>query len=73
MDNSKIRLGLKYNNELVFIMTFSKPRFNKNYEWEMVRFCGLKDHTIVGGASKLFKHFVEKYNPKSVLSYADLI
>ena len=72
MDNSKIRLGLKYNNELVFIMTFSKPRFNKNYEWEMVRFCGLKDHTIVGGASRLFKYFVKKYNPKNVLSYADL-
>jgi hypothetical protein len=72
MDNSKIRLGLKYNNHIICIMTFSKPRFNKKYEWEMVRFCGLKNHTIVGGASKLFKHFIKKYNPKNVLSYADL-
>lgn len=72
MDNSKIRLGLKYNNELVCVMTFSKPRFNKNYEWEMVRFCALKNHTVVGGASKLFKYFIKKYNPKSILSYADL-
>lgn len=72
MDNAKIRLGLKYNNDLVCVMTFSKPRFNKNYEWEMVRFCALQNHTVVGGASKLFKFFIKKYNPKNILSYADL-
>jgi len=72
MDNSKIKLGLIYNNELLFVMTFGKPRFNKNYEWEMLRFCSKIHTTVVGGASKLLKSFIKKYNPKNILSYADM-
>ena len=72
MDNSKIKLGLEYNGILLSVMTFSKPRFNKNYEWELVRFCNLLNHNVVGGASKLLKHFIRNYNPKNLISYADL-
>jgi len=72
MDNSRIKLGLEYNGELVSVMTFSKPRFNKNYEWELVRFCNLLNHNVIGGASKLLKHFIENYSPKTLISYADL-
>lgn len=67
----KVAIGLFYNNVLVSVMTFGKPRFNKYFEWEMIRFatrCGI---TVVGGASKLFSAFISDYNPKSVLSYAD--
>lgn len=66
----KVRLGLYYNNELVSIMTFDKPRYNKNYEWELVRFCSTKK--VIGGCEKLFKHFIRTFNPKSVISYCDL-
>lgn len=72
MDNSKIKLGLIHDNQLVSIMTFSKPRFNKNYEWELVRFCNLLDYAVIGGASKLLKFFINNYNPKTIISYADL-
>lgn len=72
MDNSRIKLGLEYNGELVSVMTFSKPRFNKNYEWELVRFCNLLNHNVIGGASKLLKHFIKNYSPKTLISYADL-
>lgn len=64
-----IRLGLKHSNELVAVMTFGKPRYNKNFEYELVRFCS-KDF-VVGGAEKLFKYFKAKYNPTSVISYCD--
>ena len=37
-DKSKIKLGLFNEDELVAVMTFGKPRFNKNYEWELIRF-----------------------------------
>ena len=57
---------------LVSLMTFSNPRFNKNYEYELIRFCSLKHHNVVGAASKLWKYFLKKYNPKSVVSYANL-
>lgn len=72
MDNSKIKLGLQYNGELVSVMTFSKPRFNRNYEWELVRFCNLLNHNVIGGASKLLNYFVKNYKPKNIISYADL-
>lgn len=64
-----IRLGLYYNDVLVSIMTFGKPRYNKNYEYELIRYCS--SHTVVGGAEKLFKHFLKEYSPKSIISYCD--
>ena len=67
----EVRLGLYLNNELVEIMTFGKPRYNKNYEWELLRLCTKPEYKIVGGAEKLFKHFISKYNPSSIISYCD--
>ena len=61
-----IRIGLYYNNELVSIMTFDKPRYNRNYEYELVRYCSSKN--IIGGAEKLFKCF----SNNSIISYCDL-
>lgn len=69
--NANIRLGLYYENQLVQLMTFSKPRFNKNYEYELIRLCTKLGTTIVGGASKLFKYFLKVYKPLSIISYAN--
>ena len=69
--NAKVSLGLYHDGELVSLMTFSKPRFNKKYEWELVRFCNKCGYHIPGGASKLLKHFERTYHPKSIVSYAD--
>lgn len=68
---SSIRLGLEYNGQLVSLMTFGKSRFNKNYEYELIRFCSLINTTVVGGASKLLKYFENTYKPKSLISYAN--
>lgn len=67
---SSIRVGLYLETELVAVMTFGKPRFNKEYEYELLRYCS-KD-TVVGGASKLLKYFENTYVPKSLISYADM-
>jgi len=69
--NASVRLGLYYQEEIVALMTFSKSRYNKHYNWELMRFCNKKYYTVVGGASKLFMHFKKHYNG-SVISYADL-
>lgn len=68
---SKIKLGLYHNDKLVSIMTFSKSRFNKKYEWELIRYANLKGHSVVGGASKLFKEFIKRYPSSSIISYCD--
>ena len=69
--HSSVNIGLYYKNELVSLMTFSKPRFSKKYEYELVRFCNKLGYHIPGGASKLLKYFELNYNPKSLVSYAD--
>ena len=68
---SSIRYGLYFNNELVSVMTFGQSRINKKYEYELIRFCSLKNVTIVGGASKLLKYFERNINPKTLISYAN--
>lgn len=68
----EIRIGLyeKATNKLVQIMTFGKPRYNKKYQYELVRLCSIKK--VVGGAEKILKHFLENYNCESLISYCDL-
>jgi hypothetical protein len=73
---SNIKIGLFYNNELVSLMTFGKKRLitnNKNIdnEWELIRFVNKKNTSVIGGANKLFKYFIKKYNPKNIITYAN--
>ena len=67
---AKIRLGLYYNNELVQIMSFSKPRYNKKYDWENIRTCSVLNTIVVGGFSKLLSYFINNYEG-SIISYVD--
>lgn len=66
-----IRLGLYKDDLLVEIMTFGKPRYNKNFEYELLRLCTIRQYNIVGGADKIFKYFINNYSPSSVISYCD--
>ena len=68
--NSKYRYGLYYNDELVSLMTFGKSRFKD--EFEMIRFCNKLNMNVIGGASKLFQHFI-KNHPEihNIISFAD--
>ena len=66
-----IKYGLEYNGQLIAMMTFGKPRFNKKHEWELLRYCTKKNTNIIGGSSKLFKHFINQTKPNSVISYAN--
>lgn len=68
---AKITIGLFYRNELVQVISFGKSRYDKKYEWELLRLCSKKFFNIVGGASKLFKYFIRNYNPESIISYAN--
>ena len=73
-DNSTIKLGLYYNDELVSLMTFCYPRFSKKYNWELSRFCSKHNYNVIGGASKLFKYFVDNYikDGDVIVSYSDI-
>jgi len=74
--NGIIRLGLYYEDKLVSLMTFGALRATLRQEkkegsFELLRFCNELNTTVVGGASKLFKHFLNNYKTKEIISYAD--
>lgn len=69
--NSSIKMGLYHNMELVAVMGFSKSRFDKKYDYELIRYCVKRGYSVVGGASKLFKNFINKYDKISIISYCN--
>ena len=73
---SKIKIGLFYNDELISLMTFGSFRVSMGQKttegsYEMLRFCNKLNTNVIGGASRLFKYFIDKYKPIEVISYAD--
>ena len=63
--------ALYFNGSIVSVMTFGKPRYNRNYEWELIRLCYHPKYLVTGGSEKLWKQFVNEVDPKSVISYCD--
>lgn len=73
---SSVKLGLIHEDNIVSVMTFSKPNLSKgqrkeNNFWELLRFCSLLNTTVIGGANKLFNYFVKNYSPEKILSFSD--
>lgn len=69
--SSKINIGLFFNDELMSVMSFTPSRFNKHYQYELIRFATQLNTNVVGGASKIFQWFIREYTPKSIISYSD--
>jgi hypothetical protein len=73
---SKYKLGLYYNDELISLMTFGYRKTNAKKEFELIRFCNKINTSVIGAASKLFKHFIKNYikniQTDTILSYADI-
>ena len=73
--SSSVKLGLYYKDELVSIMTFSRRKsgvgkYQKDNSWELSRFCNKLNTQVIGGASKLFRYFVNNYDFNNIISYA---
>ena len=67
-------IGLFYNNDLISLMTLDHSEGRKKMsdtEWNLSRFCNKLDYSVIGGASKLIKFFVDVYQPTRIISYAD--
>jgi hypothetical protein len=72
--NSRIDIGLFYNNELVSLMCFGMRQITRGaINMELLRYSVKNNTQIVGGASKLLKYFENNNkNCKELISYADL-
>jgi len=68
---SKHKFGLYYEDELVYLITLSKPRFDKSSDFELLRSCSKLNTSVVGGFQKLIKFAFNELNIKSLVSYVD--
>jgi len=72
---ASLKYGLYIENVLIAVMTFTRPtraknQLKSNYDYELSRYCS--KGRVLGGASKLFSHFIKDVNPDIVVSYSDL-
>lgn len=63
--------GLTYNNQLMMVASFHKSRYNKKFDYECGRMTS-GSIRVLGGVSKLFKHFHREVKPSSIITYSDL-
>lgn len=70
---SNIKIGLYFNNELVSLMTFGKSRYNKEMDYELIRFCSKTNINVIGGSSKLLNYFKLNFmkNNEKLISYGN--
>lgn len=74
--NAKVRYGLMHKKELVMVAGFSKPRLmyregEKFQSAELIRSSSKYGFTVVGGLSKLLKHFIDTDKPDDIVTYID--
>ena len=66
--HAQITYGLYFQDELVQLMSFSR---HAKYQWEIIRGCTKLGCSVVGGISRIIKHFKEDQAAKSLFSYCD--
>lgn len=69
----KITLGLFQADKLVCAMSWGAPRFDKTADHEIIRVANLSGYVVVGGMSKLHRHYVRHHTkPGDIcMTYSD--
>ncbi len=73
---TKTALGLYHNQNLVAVAAFSHYRVMNDgpvpyRSYELLRFASLENITVIGGLSKLIKHFCNLKHPAHLMTYTD--
>lgn len=66
---AEYNIVLMHKNEIVALMSFGRPRFSSESEYELLRLAFKRNTIINGGSEKMFKYFINKFKPLSILSY----
>lgn len=69
---AQVNIALMYDNEIVALMSFGNPRFDKGYDYEMLRMAYKDNISIIGGTEKMFSYFIKEYKPKNIISYCNI-
>ena len=65
-------LGLFYNDNLVFVQTYSLCDTESEFHWELTRSCSKMEWNVQGGFDRCNDYFVNNMNPESLVYYVDL-
>lgn len=73
---ARFKFGLLHAGELVAVATFSGTRAmplrgREHRSAELIRFACVSGVTVIGGLTKLLKHYISLVKPDDVMSYAD--
>lgn len=72
---NRYNFGIYYNDKLYGVASFSNTRTSgkaKLYQQELVRLAFPEGVTVVGGASKLIKHYIRTVKPRNFFTYQTL-
>lgn len=64
-----VNLALTLDGEILGVMSFRTKESHS--DWELYRLVFKNDVMVIGGAKKLWNHFISKYSPTTVMTYAD--
>lgn len=67
-------IGLFYNEELLAVAQFCSPRTSekkREYTTELLRLCFKEGYRVQGGASKLIKWYIQRFDPSDIFTYQD--
>lgn len=68
----RFAICLVYENKVVMAYMFGHCYFGKGkYDWEVIRGATELGYTVVGGASKIWKYFLDTYKPRNCVYYID--
>lgn len=70
---ARYKYGCYFEGELVALATFGVQRYGSKEEnhYELIRYAVKQNLSVVGGFSRLLKHFVYTHKPEGIVSYAD--
>lgn len=69
-DGSSVQYCLKHNDHIVAMMTFSKTRNNKKWEWQILNYIEVNSFIVDDGFKTLLDAFANDVKPTSVCLYA---
>jgi hypothetical protein len=69
--SSSNSICLTHDGQLVSVLTYGTPRYNKNADIEIIRFASLPGVTVIGAFGKLLNELIKLTNCKSIVSYSD--
>lgn len=70
--NTSVNIALYNKNDIVALFTFGVPRYDRTYQYELIRVCYKQGISVIGGSEKIFNYFIKKYKPESIITYCDI-